>query len=218
MYSYESDILFGLLTALTASLPSMAFGIATYVLSAVAIYAISRRRGLRKPWLAWVPVLNIWLLGSLSDQYQYVVNRQNKSKRKWLLALGILMLVFAIVFLVMALATLDGAMRNFGNPHRLMSNVMGPAMAMMGLMLPLLAVVIAYYVIRYMALYDVFKSMDPQNCVLFLVLSILFQPTEAFFLFFNRSKDAGMPPRRQETVYEAEPVRESWEQENKDYL
>jgi len=70
----------------------------------------------------------------------------------------------------------------------------------LGLCLPLAGVAIAYAVIYYMALYDIFRSLDPNNCVLFLVLSIVFSVTEPFFLFFNRNKDGGMPPRRPEPV------------------
>ena len=55
--------------------------IASYVLTALALYTIARRRGLRNPWLAWIPVANSWLLGSLSDQYRYVVKGEHKSKR-----------------------------------------------------------------------------------------------------------------------------------------
>lgn len=214
MYFYESDILFGLLSALTAFVPSMIFGIATYVLWAVAIYTISRRRGLRKPWLAWVPVLNIWLLGSLSDQYRYVVKGENRSRRKILLTLGILIAALTAAILALAVVAVTGAV--FVNPDH--ANVLGSLVGILGCLLPLTGAAIAYAVIRYMALYDVFKSLDPQNCVLFLVLSVLFSPVEPFFLFFNRSKDGGMPPRRQAPVHEAEPVREPWERENKDYL
>ena len=64
-------------------------------------------------------------------------------------------------------------------------------------LLPLAGVAIAAAVIRFVALYDVYRSLDPNNAVLFLVLSIFFGVTEPFFLFFNRDKDAGMPPRRQ---------------------
>ena len=81
-------------------------------------------------------------------------------------------------------------------------DVIGPALTLLGLGLPFAAVTIALCVIRYMALYDVYRSMDPANAVLYLVLSILFSPTEPFFLFFNREKDLGMPPRKQRPVYE----------------
>lgn len=209
MSSYFEKELFVFLTGLLSSVPSLLFGIATYVLSALAIYTISRRRGLKKPWLAWIPVVNVWLLGSLSDQYRYVVRGENKSKRKVLLALSILMAVLWVLMMVLAIMVagllivddLDG--------------VIGPTFTLLGLLLPWAGVTVAYVVIRYMALYDVFKSLDPANSVLFLVLSIFFRVTEPFFLFFSRNKDQGMPPRRQETVYTQQ---ETWEKENKDYL
>lgn len=206
---YFDEELFMLVPGLLTGIPSGLFGIATYVLTALGIYTIARRRGLRKPWLAWVPVFNVWLLGSLSDQYSYVVNREDKSKRKWLLGLSILQLALWIVVIVLAVAVAGSAM--FG--HRA-NTWMGPAFGLAGVLLPLGAVTIARLVIRYIALYDVFKSLDPNNCVLYLCLSILFRPTEAFFLFFNRDKDGGMPPRKQEPVYaQAEPRWRSEEQQ-----
>ena len=82
----------------------------------------------------------------------------------------------------------------------------------------MVGIAIAYVVVYYMALYDLYKSLDPSNCVLFLVLSIVFRVTEPFFLFFNRNKDQGMPPRRQNPTYI--PPEQTWqdnrEPENKD--
>ena len=112
---------------------------------------------------------------------------------------------------------------------------MGPLLSMLGLCLPMAGIGIAYTILYYMALYDVYKSLDPSNCVLYLVLSILIGVTQPFFLFFNRSKDGGMPPRQQEpaaippqyTQYSApqdsapqdsSSAREPWEDNSKDYL
>lgn len=220
---YEEELVF-LLTGLLSGIPSMLFGIASYVLSSLAVYTIAQRRGLNKPWLAWVPVVNVWLLGSLSDQYQYVVRRENKARRKWLLGLSLFVhltaAVVAVLSIGMAVHAVMGGM--YGMREREMfSRVMGSALSILGMVLPLAGAAIAYAVIRFMALYDVYRSLDPNNAVLYLVLSVLFSPTEPFFLFFNRDKDKGMPPRRAEPAYEAppqEPVQEPWEQENKDYL
>lgn len=225
MYAVEEE-LFMLIPGLLSGIPSRLLGIATYILTAVAIYTISCRRGLRKPWLAWIPVFNIWLLGSLSDQYSYVVRGENKSKRKWLLLLGGLKFALWFSVIVLGISVVGSAfIHGYHGSYNILSKLFGPVKAILGLLLPLLAVTIACYVIRYMALYDVYKSLDPDNCVLFLVLSILFRPTEAFFLFFNRNKDQGMPPRKQEPVYTQEPQWQPpqpepdlWEQETKDYL
>ena len=193
----EEELLM-LLPGLFSGIPSGLFGIAAYILTALAIYTISRRRGLSKPWLAWIPVINCWLLGSLSDQYQYVVKGENKSKRKWLLVLNLL--ISALVLVLVVLMLVAGAAA-FSGHHP--TELIGLLLGFLGLALPMAAAGIAYCVIRYMALYDVYRSLDPGNAVLYLVLSILFSPTEPFFLFFNRYKDLGMPPRKHRPVYEA---------------
>ena len=207
IFELEEELLM-LLPGLISGIPTGLFGIASYVLTAMAIYTISRRRGLNKPWLAWVPVLNVWLLGSLSDQYRYVVKGENQAKRKWLLGLSIVMHLPTLVITVMGLTILGKAIfGGYHSGHRMLSRMMGPVMTVLGSALPLAAAAIAYAVIRYMALYDVYRSLDPSNAVLYLVLSLLFSPTEPFFLFFNREKDLGMPPRKHREVYE-QPVHE----------
>ena len=223
-YEIEEMIELGLLPVLFSSVPSMAFGIAVYVLTALAFYTVADRRGLKNPWLAWIPVANLWLLGSISDQYRYVVKGEFKSKRKILLMLGIASMVVGMVIfgLITSLAVtgISGAMGGISE-EQMVSQLMGRAIGMVGLFVPMMGIAIAQMVIRYMALYDVYKSMDPSNCVMFLVLSILFSFTEPFFLFFNRNKDEGMPPRRQQPVYE-QPVyqapQEPWNQNGPDYL
>lgn len=219
---YTSELTMGILSGMLACIPSMLFAVAVYVLTALALYTIAQRRGLNKPWLAWIPVVNCWVLGSLSDQYRYVVKGENRSKRKSLLVLGILATVLSVTIgilaVVLAVQAVAGAIQNVREEY-LLQMIMGPMVSIMGLCLPLLGIAIAYAIIRFMALYDVYKSLDPANCVLYLVLSILISPTEPFFLFFNRNKDTGMPPRRQAPdAIPEQPSQEPWETDNKDYL
>lgn len=198
------DQLLMFLPGLISGVPTGLFGVAAYILTALAIYTISSRRGLSKPWLAWIPVINCWLLGSLSDQYRYVVKGENKSKRKWLLILRILkaVLVFAIsAFVISMVGSVVKASYYGGYLEGDFLDMLAPVLTMLGFALPYAGITIAFCVVRYIALYDVYRSLDPDNAVLYLVLSILFSPTEPFFLFFNREKDLGMPPRKQ-PVYE----------------
>ena len=224
-YSYAwNDVLgTGLLSGILSGIPTTLMGIAAYVLTALALYTIAKRRGLNHPWLAWIPVANAWILGSLSDQYRYVVRGENKSKRKVLLTLNILTAVLSTAMIVSAFVAVGKAM--FGviggmGEEALLEAILGPLVGVVGLCLPMVGIAIAYVVVYYMALYDLYKSLDPSNCVLFLVLSIVFRVTEPFFLFFNRNKDQGMPPRRQNPTYI--PPEQTWqdnrEPENKDYL
>ena len=210
MYEFEQFMEefmeFGLAPMLLSNSWSFLLGIATYVLTSLGLYALATRRGIKNPWLSWVPVLNCWIIGSLSDQYRYVVKGEVKNKRKTLLLLNIITWIVAFVMigvLVYMIIGVAGTAMSGAGEEALMEAVFGPLFGILGLCLPLMILTIANAVIRFMAMYDIYNSCTPQNSVIFLVLSILFRVTEAFFLFFIRNKDDGMPPRKQEPVYEA---------------
>lgn len=234
-YEFEEFLGLGLIPTILSGLPSIALGVAAYVLTALALYTIAKRRGLKNPWMAWIPVADAWLLGSVSDQYRYVVKREYKSKRKILLTLRLISTVCGLVAIVMCTAAMvglfQGVMQSLPE-QKLLGKIMGPLMGVLGLCVPMVGVTIAYTIIRYMALYDVYNSLDPKNSVMYLVLGILFGVTEPFFLFFNRNKDEGMPARKQtaepvqelpdydQSVYEQpqDPPRDPWNKDEPDYL
>jgi hypothetical protein len=211
------ELLFGLIPVLTSAVPSLLVGIASYVLTSLALYTLASRRGIRKAWLSWVPVLNVWIVGSLSDQYRYVVKGQVKSKRKILLTLKLLSLFLGLCAFTVAAFTVADAVHStlYGVRFQMiLRQFMAPVMGILGLGLPIAGLSIAALVFYYMALYDIYVSMDPGNSVLFTVLSILFRVTKPVFLFINRNKDGGMPPRRE--VPRQEPPCQ--EDETREYL
>ena len=55
------ELLFGLIPVLTSAVPSLLVGIASYVLTSLALYTLASRRGIRKAWLSWVPVVGVLL-------------------------------------------------------------------------------------------------------------------------------------------------------------
>ena len=175
--------------------------VASYVLTALALYTVARRRGLKNPWLAWIPVADSWLLGSLSDQYRYVVKGEHTHCRAFLLFFRILTVVLTLSLLglvgSLCFQVFGGMMRQDVIPDLLLMQIFRQATSLLVVGLPLLGISIAYCVFRFMALYDVYRSLEPENAVLFLVLSILFRVAEPFFLFFSRNKDGGMPPRKE---------------------
>lgn len=187
-----------LLNLVTNSISSL-WGIAMYVLTSLGLYTIAKRRAISKAWLAWIPVVNCWLIGCISDQYRYVVKGQVKSKRKSLLTLTIVQMALVLAFVAALTVTIvcgvNVSMAVTGY-SRVLESIMVPAIVTLGLLLPIIGVGIAKMVVYYMAMYDLYTSCSPENNVLFLVLGIVFRVTEPFFIFFNRKNDKGMPPRR----------------------
>ncbi len=178
----------------------MALSLAQYILMSLGTYTMAKRRGIQKPWLAWIPIGSSWILGSLSDQYQYVVKGQVKNKRKILLVLQIVSGVAFVAFFAVYISLIVNVVIDLGMDPELTtisSKIISSVLWMLFLCLAMAGVAIATAVVQYMALYDVFRSCEPGNATLYLVLSILVSITMPIFLFICRNKEGGMPPRRQ---------------------
>lgn len=171
----------------------LVFGILTYVLRSVGLSSIAKRRGINHAWLAWIPVGNYWIAGSIADQYQYVAKGRIKNKRKIMLGLCIasvaVSLLSNIISSIITVILVDSYSSTLLSVNMAISTISSLVSA---------GVSIALVVFWYMAMYDLYSSCNPGNNVLFLVLSIIFNITEPFFIFCNRKKDDGMPPRRPE--------------------
>ena len=77
--------------------------LAAYVLQAIGLYTIAKRRGIPHAWLAWVPVGCVWILGSISDDFKRRTTGRPHNKRKLLAALSVVLLVLS--FLTVNVAT-----------------------------------------------------------------------------------------------------------------
>ncbi len=166
---------------------SMALSIVSYVLQSIGLYSIAERRGIHHSWLAWIPLGNLWVLGSISDQYQYVAKGKIKNRRKsmlWLSVAIIAVYLIWVVFLVLSMFSND----DFLTVFIILIGIIG-----------LMVTAIVLTIVQYMAYYDLFVSCNRENAALYLVLGILVSVTLPFLVFASRKKDLGMPPRKQPT-------------------
>lgn len=193
---------------------SLVLGIVVYVFYSLALFTLAKRRGILHPGLAWVPVCGArWILGSLADQYVYFTEGKIKYQRRLLLWLEVGMYVLLGLFFGLMGGMVAGAV--------LQNETQAVTMAiwmLLGYFL-LLAEIIVFAVFQYIALHKIYKSCDPKNTTLFLVLSILFNITMPFFLFACRNKDLGMPqpeaaaeePEAAQLSEAPEPEQEPWQ-------
>lgn len=214
------EILPAIVSGVFSVIPGVSISLVTYILFSLGLYAFAKRRGIKNPWLAWIPVGSNWILGSLSDQYRYVTKGEIKNKRKAMLALSIIMgvlfvAIIAIIIVAVARMALSGMDGSLSEQEAFRVGMM--FLSMLGLFLPLWGIGLALTIVQYIALYDLYRSADPDNRVLYIVLSIVVNVTMAFFVFFLRNKDNGMPPRKEEPVVLDEPapvvnpVEEPWD-------
>ena len=155
-----------------------------WIFRSLGLYKIAKRRGIRNPWLSWIPIGDQWVLGSVSDQYQHLVQGKVTSRRKILLILNAVGLAVGLGSGILTILQTIAAQTNVGIV----------AFGVMGMLTPLLTwgVGIAAMVFSHICSYDLYRSCDPKNAVVFLVLGIILPVCEPFFYFACRKKDLGM--------------------------
>ena len=180
--------------------------IASYIMQGIGFSTMAKQRGIERPWLAWVPVADTWLMGKISDQYREKVTGEDPNLRKNLLIQRILMQAVELSFLGAALlwyfgmvvAIVLGTMADMEVEPML--NAMMPVFLIVMLVLLLVYCVIAviYCISQYKALFDIYRSSDPKTSTVFFVLSFFSQIALTLGIFLNRYKTLGIPPEPEE--------------------
>lgn len=188
----------------------LGLGIAAYILQSISLYAIAKRRGIKKPWLSWLPIGNMWMLGCISDQYRYVAKGQVKNKRKSLMILTLAVEVLVIAVIVVGFGVIVQAITMGDSMTEAQAlGMLGQTGGMLFFAFAMLGVAIPACILQYMALYDLYRSCHPNFSVMYLMLSIFVSMAMPVCLFICRMKDQGMPPRRERIV--EQPQQEPWE-------
>ena len=198
----DLGVAFGILLIvyLVILLCTSVFGIISYILTSLGAYTIANRRGIKNAWLAWIPVGSTWIIGYISDQYQQVAKGKNTRRRITL------MVTYAVTIGASFVVGIIGGILEF------VPDAMVFAVVMLVMVLALLGVSIAYSVLFYFCLYDLYASCKPESSVLYIVLTILVSITTPFLIFSCRNKDQGMvppQPQYQPPVYGQQPTWQS---------
>ena len=155
-----------------------------WVLRSMSLHSIAKRRGIRNPWLAWIPIGSEWVLGSVADQYQHLVKGKITSRRKILMLLTVATGVVAVAYIAAAAVIgiqIEVEGRTDINPLVMII----PYLLLMG-------TVVSRLVFYHMSNYDLYRSCRPNGATAFLVLGIIFGVCEPFFYLSCRNKDLGM--------------------------
>ena len=150
--------------------------LASYVFFGWSMSRMAQRRGIAGWILGWFPMMNLWIMGSLCDQYRYVVFGKKSRSRFWLPILAVVLEVL-VVF---------GAL-----------GLQGQAGFLPALWATALDVTMAVFLVRiYLSLYRLYVSCEPRHAVSWLVLSVVLPFLPVVFLLAGKEKEQGMPVRR----------------------
>lgn len=180
----------------------LAFAVVGYIFGSKGLYAIAARRGIKNPWMAWIPVASNWILGCISDQYQERKYGQDPNLRKKLLIWSIItqsgISVFPVVGNIdISISAGSDVFSGFAETEagRIITIIFLVVMLMLSLVMLVLSIIQTIY--QYKAYYNLYASCRPEKAMLFLMLAI-FTPANPFLVYACRNDDAGLPPETQE--------------------
>lgn len=57
--------------AILMTILGVLLGIAVYVLTALGLYTIAKNRGMENPWLAWIPIAQLYIIGDIVKELKF---------------------------------------------------------------------------------------------------------------------------------------------------
>lgn len=177
---------------------SAVIGIAIYLLESISVYKMAKSAEIKNPWLAFIPVANDWVFGTLAEKYKK--KNGTKSARFGIILPvleGIVLIetIALTIFTVISVKEITGYALDAVNtstemvPEQFMSLI--PVII---LYFALMAVAIAYAVVFFIALWRVYYSFDKSNAMLYIVLSIIFTISVPIILFIIRNRKPEFDP------------------------
>lgn len=167
-------------------------GVACYIVNAMALSTIAKRRGMEKPWAAWIPVGDGWLMGKLSDDYRTKMNGEYSGRAQDILKQGIAMMIGYAVMLVGALLVVVFAAATAAFAGFMVLVILGYILLIAD-MIFVIIMAVRYAIRYYKALFDLYRSCMPNMSVPFLLLSIFVNYAMPVCLMICRNRDDGMP-------------------------
>ena len=177
---------------------SAVIGIAIYLLESISVYKMAKSAEIKNPWLAFIPVANDWVFGTLAEKYKK--KNGTKSARFGIILPvleGIVLIetIALTIFTVISVKEITGYALDAVNtstemaPEQFMSLI-----PIIILYFALMAVAIAYAVVFFIALWRVYYSFDKSNATLYIVLSIIFTISVPIILFIIRNRKPEFDP------------------------
>lgn len=177
---------------------SAVIGIAIYLLESISVYKMAKSAEIKNPWLAFIPVANDWVFGTLAEKYKKKNGTKSARFGMILPVLEGIVLIEAIaltIFTVISVKEITGYALDAVNtstemvPEQFMSLI--PVII---LYFALMAVAIAYAVVFFIALWRVYSSFDKSNATLYIVLSVIFTISVPIILFIIRNRKPEFDP------------------------
>lgn len=165
--------------------------VAFYILGAFAIFDISKKIGIKAPFVSFIPFFQSFALGRIAEKY---VKKDQKKPAKFSILLFIFNILQTILLIVFIFSTLDSIFNVIGNIKDAIANdtkvtieMFSSFIFVIALFFVLLVCALCYKIFFAIALWRVFAIFDYKMATLYTIISFLFSTISPIFLFIVKN-------------------------------
>lgn len=147
-------------------------GIAVYIFHSIGLYRLAKNQGIENAWLAWIPIGNYYIIGTVAKKSNYI---KTKIPR-----LDMILPICGAVYV--ALSFVPSIINIFASLAGSYASIL--SMGISSLVISLLGLCFTAFLV--FVYYHIYKLYDPNNAVLFTVLSVF--GFAFIFIFIIRNK------------------------------
>lgn len=175
---------------------TMIVSVVIYVFQSLGLYGMSKNAGIANPWLAWIPVGNLWCIGSLAERSNLHYGKKKGAWSKLLPAFSIA--IFLFLPLILLFAVIAGLYES-----------LVAVLLILFIYLLMMGVALALAVMNYVALYKIYRLFDPDNATLYMILTVFVNISQPIIMFLLRDRYPGggkTPPAQGNVGTPADPA------------
>jgi len=165
----------------------IALAIISYVFQSKGLSRMAVLRGMKAPWLAWVPGANMWLKGKIADHFDDTRRGENKSFAKTYVIVSVIMTVLlSIASVAYTVSTTLAAVSGTAAFEDAVTRYI------LTYVIIVLVITLPAMIIEYIVYYKIYASAAPHQAVVLLVFSIIFPVIMPFAVYALRERTDGL--------------------------
>jgi len=173
----------------------LGLGLVNYILRGLAIYKMSKARGLENGWLGFIPVAHKYQFGKIAGEIEFG-NKKIENAGIWLIILPIIYSTVFFIGYIIALIPFIFSMMSLGNDpssEEVMGPIIGLMIAIFIFMLVIIVGQVFLYLFKYLALHKIFSHYNSGQKPVFYLIIAIFIPLAESILMYKQSKQPFLP-------------------------
>lgn len=185
--------------------------LAHWIMRSIALTHLGNRRGIKAPWLVWLPIVGCWTIGALADDY----DARNGIKRRFRVILLVCSILAAAAYSFASTEGLSSMLdlsfeMEYGADADIIEDVVELFIKVYSAIIVYSLIMMIQYVCTYICLYKVYESTMPRHAVLCFILSLLVPLAEPICLLIAMNKGYPDDTPAQPALCEAAPEAIGW--------